>query len=509
MFLRPTSLSNMLRTLLTALFLCSLPANSQVAVPLIPAAKLGLVVSSENGATIFRNSEIQIVYVLGLGWAAPLEATLPAPVGDKLPLPVVRAAGLIQVPEAELRLRAGQGKLRLVLDLPADWPGPKIDEAYPGKLQLEVPYFVPGLEYAEFPAGVGLEASYQKDGTRISFTAPAGRIYKYRTYSLTEPSRYVIDLYYLMPETTEPLAEGVRYRELWVWTPEPVRLFVLEAEAGKWKMEPVGRPGQGALLSEMAPQAVALLNGGYFDNKTFAPIGLWIKNGVALSFPYGRSALLWQENQIFAGFPKFSAYVTGTDGKRYPVGINSYRARLTAHTITGLAGRPGENLLVVDSERVVGSYPAPYELSAGKWGLSYPAGSEPPSRVGETLKLYGNLDPPFPYALEAGPLLIQSGVYAFDPKQELFNDQRPLHAVAQQSVVAWTQEGKLWLLVSEPTTPDVLARALEGFGLWGAIRMDGGGSAQLWVKGALRSPLTEARPRRVVSGLALYLSNSK
>ncbi|WP_253715921.1 phosphodiester glycosidase family protein, partial [Thermus scotoductus] len=55
----------------------------------------------------------------------------------------------------------------------------------------------------------------------------------------------------------------------------------------------------------------------------------------------------------------------------------------------------------------------------------------------------------------------------------------------------------------DPTTPGVLAQALLSLGAWNALRMDGGGSAQLWVKGRLRSPYNGS-PRPVVSALALY-----
>ena len=124
--------------------------------------------------------------------------------------------------------------------------------------------------------------------------------------------------------------------------------------------------------------------------------------------------------------------------------------------------------------------------------------------MGGRLALYGTLNPPFRYALEGGPLLLKEGRYAYDPAKENFKDPRPLQAVALQAAVAWTKEGKLWLLVSEPTTPGALARALLSLGAWNALRMDGGGSAQLWVRGALRSPY-QGSPRPVVSALALYL----
>jgi exopolysaccharide biosynthesis protein len=127
------------------------------------------------------------------------------------------------------------------------------------------------------------------------------------------------------------------------------------------------------------------------------------------------------------------------------------------------------------------------------------------ARTGETLRLVVSLEPPANHALEAGPLLLQAGVNVFDPNAEPFRDRAPVEAVAAQSAVAWSQEGALFFIVTEPMRPEALARVLQEQGLWGAIRMDGGGSAQLWVQGRLRNPgngLLGARP--VVSGLALY-----
>ena len=56
-------------------------------------------------------------------------------------------------------------------------------------------------------------------------------------------------------------------------------------------------------------------------------------------------------------------------------------------------------------------------------------------------------------------------------------------------------------MTSGKTTPSVLAEQLLALGAWGAIRMDAGGSAQLYLRGALVFP---ERARPVVSGLALW-----
>lgn len=473
--------------------------------PAIPAVKLGLSLSQDSaGAVIFRKPGLELTYVTGVGWAPPLDPSLPPPQGDKLPLEVIRAAGLIAAPEAGVRFSSDDNRLRLVLDLP---PGtdpstlPALDLApYPGRLQLKLPYFLPGLE-GQTPANVGLDTQYGQQGTVISLQAPPSRIYRYRSLTLDNPARYVLDVYYLQPEKTEVVAPGITYHELWAWTPEPLRMYVLEANPGSWRMEPVGQPGVRQTLDKMAPNALATLNGGYFDSRTGTPIGLWIKDGVAINFPYGRSAVLWQGENVFAGIPRFNTTVVSADGRSFRVGINLVHGKYTAYTIPGPAGVAGENVNVVQGDKVVATYPAPYMLQAGYWALSFPP-AEPLAQTGDSLKLYGSLEPPTNYALEAGPLLIQGGVNVYRPDAEPFRDKSPILRVAAQSALAWTQQGGLWFVVTEPTLPGVLAQALLGQGAWGAIRMDGGGSAQLWIHGQLRNPVDGVRP--VVSGLALY-----
>lgn len=69
-------------------------------VPMLPASRLGLSVTQENGATTFRKDGLSFTYVEGLGWIPPLEAGLPPPQGAMLPVEVVRAVGLVAAPEA-------------------------------------------------------------------------------------------------------------------------------------------------------------------------------------------------------------------------------------------------------------------------------------------------------------------------------------------------------------------------------------------------------------------------
>lgn len=487
-----------MRLLALLLFLsCSLAQT------LLPASTFGLSFREEASAWIYEGEGVRFVYAPGVGWAEPLDPRLPPPDGEKLPLEALKALGFFLVPEAGVR-HGTQGRgFRLVLDLPAGEAAAHLplEGQGQGSLLLSFPYLAPGMLQVPWPKGLEARVRLLPKGTELFLSLP-GRLLRYRLFPLKEPDRLVLDLFVLEAEVEEPVAAGVRYREIWAFTPEPLRLYLVEAEKGR--LVPVGKPGVRALPKDLAPNALAVLNGGYFDPKTATPIGLWVQDGVTVSYPSGRMALLWDGFSFFLGVPRFEAMVQGPSGERVRVGINTSRARYTAHTVPGPVGMEGEEVALVMGNRVQAIFPAPQELPPGAWALAFPKEAPPfPLRPGDSLSLYSRLDPPFRYALEGGPLLVREGQYAFDPSQENFRDKRPLEAIAPQAAVAWTREGKLWLVVSEPTTPGVLARALLTLGAWNALRMDGGGSAQLWVKGRLRSPYNGS-PRPVVSALALY-----
>jgi len=472
----------------------------------VPAAWLGITVKESSGALVFSKGEISFSYVPGIGWNPPLQATLPPPKGGRASLDeaVLRAAGIIPpgLPTARMRYRLAKDRLRLVLDLPPG-PTPELPRAEgesPGWFTFSVPYFIPNP-----PDLDGLTFRYDERGTEIRYLAPEGRVYRWRTFKLGAPPRYVMDAYFVPPPSRETITSGFELRREYVWTPEPLELVRLIAAPGAWRMKPVGEPGKRQKPPQMAPTALALLNGGYYDPKTATPIGLWVADGVPLSLPYGRSTLMWDGGTPQAAVPTFKAWVVTPDGKTHTVGINRWPARLTAHTIPGRVGRQGENVIVVAGDRVVHTYPAPLQLQAGQWALSYPAGDSRWNgrlKPGDRLSLYGRLEPPVRYALEAGPLLLQGGRLAYDPAAEGFSQNAPqIRKVTYQAAVAWTRKGELWFVVSGKTTPGVLAKQLLALGAWGAIRMDSGGSAQLYLRGALVFP-THERP--VVSALALW-----
>jgi hypothetical protein len=348
---------------------------------------------------------------------------------------------------------------------------------------------------------VGLAAMYGQNGTQVTLHPPVGRLHRYRLTRLEAPARLVLDVYYLAQERSETIAPGFTYREVWGYFGDPVRVYWLEAAPNRWRMEPVGRSGNREPLSRFAPQALALLNGGYFDVRSATPIGLWVDNGVTVNLPFGRSTLFWDNDSLFTARPNVNATVRNSAGQTVRVGINANRARYTAYTIPGTVGQSGEQLYLIQNNRVINIRSAPWDLQPGFWALGFPP-SAPIANVGEELRLNVSLEPSATYALEAGPLLIQAGKNVYSPDAEPFRDRSPLIAFTTQSAVAWTKEGALWFVVTDSGRPEILAQILLERGAWGAIRMDAGSSAQLWIKGQLRAPSDFARA--VVNGLAVY-----
>jgi len=460
----------------------------------------GLRLERGSEAWVYQGAGASFTYVVGVGWAPPLPPDLPPPAPDGgLDPAVLYAAGVWDrgLPLSRLRFAVYPGRTRIVFDLPQALDREPRQRDRP-PFSLHLPFYpdrtpaIPGVRWRTGPFG-----------TELSYRPPRGRQGFLHAFPLAAPPRYVVDLYALEPETSATLAPGIRLRTRYAYVPYPLKLTLVEADPGAFRLLPVGKPGERKRLVEFAPDALALLNGGYFDPGTATPIGLWVVDGVTLSYPYGRSALVWDGGRVDAVIPRFRAEVL-LSGRRYPVGLAQTPARFTAYTQPGEVGRPGEEVLVVKDGRVVARRRAPYGLRPGYWALAYPPGAAPFAHVpiGAPLKLLVELEPPVRYALEAGPRLVYRGQLAYHPERERFaKNAIQLTKVTYQAAVAWTEEGGLWLVVSEKTTPKVLARALLSLGAWGAIRMDSGGSAQLWAKGELVYP---RRPRKVVNGLALY-----
>lgn len=69
----------------------------------------------------------------------------------------------------------------------------------------------------------------------------------------------------------------MRYREVYGFTPEPLRLYLVEAERGR--LLPVGTPGKRALPKDLAPGALAVLNGGTLTRRAGPPSGFGCRTG--------------------------------------------------------------------------------------------------------------------------------------------------------------------------------------------------------------------------------------
>ncbi|MCV4639886.1 hypothetical protein OFB62_31780, partial [Escherichia coli] len=76
------------RILALGVFLVLAFAQSPV---MVPAERFGLSVLRDSYAVVFKREGLELTYVEGIGWAPPLEPSLPPPSEDRLPVEVVRA----------------------------------------------------------------------------------------------------------------------------------------------------------------------------------------------------------------------------------------------------------------------------------------------------------------------------------------------------------------------------------------------------------------------------------
>lgn len=468
---------------------------------LVSASEVGLLYTQDNEAEVFSNENLQLSFIPGYGWNFTEGSKFPAPQNGKLPLEVVNFFKLTRVPAVSVRSFVQRDRLRLVFDLPQgiDWqPQPEPLEAFEGPQNLSLPLFVVPAD-DDFSTGL-LRGTSQ---TLLRINVPPNRFYRKRSMVLQNPLRLVVDYYSLELESNLEVAPGFTYKEYWGFASDPIRFFVLEAAVGSWRMEPVGTPGRKQALPVMAPGALGVLNGGYFDQSNGLPIGLWIRRGNPVNSIFGRGTLFWDDENLDLTIPKYQAFVENQEGKKLRVGVNLHPSRYTVYNFAGKVGLLGENALVVQDGFITATLPAPVNLQDGQWALTYPASEAALAPTGAPLKVVLNTDPVMSNALEAGPILIKNGENVFGKTGEVFNDKAPLIKVTQQSVVAWTKEGELWFVTSDAATPDLLAKILLERGAWGAIRMDAGGSAQLWVEGKLVNR-SDVGFRQVVSGLAIY-----
>ncbi|MDB9389735.1 phosphodiester glycosidase family protein [Microcystis aeruginosa] len=275
--------------------------------------------------------------------------------------------------------------------------------------------------------------------------------------------------------------------------------------------------------------AVAMINGGFFNRNNQLPLGAIRVDGKWLSGPIlNRGAIAW-DNRGKIRIDRLSleeTLITAT-GQRFPLTqLNS--AFLTAgcsrytrdwgsnyHPLT-----ERETGLVVQGDRVTGKlnnlFPQDSIAIPEKGYLVICRKTDINLKIGETVNLDSVTLPRdlanYPQILGAGPLLLQNGRIVLDGNAEKFSPAFQ-NQQASRSAIAVSREGKILLVAihnrvgGRGATLGELARILLLMAAKDGLNLDGGSSTGIALAGYLldRSAVTAAK---VHNGIGIFLSPS-
>lgn len=342
-------------------------------------------------------------------------------------------------------------------------------------------------------------------------------------------------------------AEGIRWKQDYVregGAEFPVTQLNLDLKQPNLVLEPVWPVGESlvgiARFGETlaARQAIAGINGGFFNRNNQTPLGALRVNGEWLSGPIlNRAVLGWnQAGQIVMDRLTLEETLVTAAGEFQNIALNSGYlkagfARYTPAWGTTYVPLTDNEVLIYVRDGVVVQQRETGKAGVGSFPVSLP---EPSPRddlktyllvarsnrtgagrlpVGTAIELRQRWSAPglerSPQIVGAGPLLIQNSRIVLDAKAEGFSDAF-IREQAPRSVVALFEDGTLSLMTvherigGRGPSLNELARLLRSLGATQAINLDGGSSTQLFLGESLinRSPRSAAR---VHTGIGLFL----
>jgi len=353
--------------------------------------------------------------------------------------------------------------------------------------------------------------------------------------TLTNPDRLVVDVRAEGPTPRAiAWAKGLGWRQEWINIPGgrfPIWDLSLDLKNIRLRnltATPQGVTGTNSLTAIVQNrQAVAAINGGFFNRKTQLPLGALKNEGQWLSGPIlQRGVMAWNDQgEVKFGRLSLKEQIVNARGQRITLTtLNSgyVESGIARYTPTwGSLYRPltdNETASVVVDGNVVDEQklgpagqkeiPIPAQgyllIQRGQGQKAWSLGSRL-SLESQTLPAdFGSYD----HILGAGPLLLQRNQIVLDPAAEKFS-QDFQRQKASRSGLALDSQGHLHLLVVHQRLGGVgatlteWAQILKTMGMNNALNLDGGSSSALVLGGQLldRSPVTAAK---VSNGLGVF-----
>jgi hypothetical protein len=433
---------------------------------------------------------------------------------------------------------------RIVVDLDRSTPWQVTEQS--GELVVNINAQADPALIRNFQAGPGnrlTSINVQASGnqTVIRVGIPAGL--RPRVWSLPNPNRLIIDIG-ADPTVQRNIvwAPGIRWQEQVVNTGSaqfPVIALVVDPRQSGLAVRPIWTNPSSAIgtapLTTMAQswQAIAAINGGFFNRNNQLPLGAIRRDNRWISGPIlNRGAIAWNEaGEVAIGRLGLQEAVSTPAGQRFAVlSLNSGYVQAGVARYTNDWGSTytsiidNEILVTVQDNRVVSQQSAG---AAGQTSIPIPANgyvlvvraysaAANALSPGTSVQLETTSNPAdfgrYTQILGAGPLLLQNRQVVLNAQSEQFNEAFARQAAAR-SAIGKTAEGNLIMITVQnriggvgPTLAET-AQIMQRLGAVDALNLDGGSSTTLYLGGQLlnRAPNTAAR---IHNGIGVFIQPS-
>lgn len=430
---------------------------------------------------------------------------------------------------------------RIVIDLDRSTPWQVTEQS--GEVVVNINAQADATLIRNFQAGPGnrlTSLNVQASGNQTVIRVGIPQNLRPRVWSLPNPNRMIIDV---GADSTVQRnivwAPGIRWQEQVVNTGSaqfPVIALVIDPRQSGLAVRPIWSNSSNAIgttpLITMAQgwQAIAAINGGFFNRNNQLPLGAIRRDGRWISGPIlNRGAIAWNEaGEVAIGRLGLQETVATPTGQRFTVlSLNSGYVQAGVARYTNDWGSTytsiidNEILVTVQDNRVVSQQPAG---AAGQTSVPIPANgyllvvraysaavNALPVSTNVQLETISNPADFGRYTqiLGAGPLLLQNRQVVLNAQAEQFGEAFARQAAAR-SAIGKTAEGNLIMITVQnriggagPTLAET-AQIMQRLGAVDALNLDGGSSTTLYLGGRLlnRSPYTAAR---VHNGIGVFI----
>ncbi len=435
---------------------------------------------------------------------------------------------------------------RIVMDLSEESTYHVDFEPYSKQIIIEIEDAENFIETADFsssshiifdsPLVEDVLAFQQEDKTIVEINLNYG-IKDIKDFDLKEPSRIVIDCDKIFEKTEkESITKGLKYTHIYRGTENgPLSIHALELDPRRSSLsvkrelayqELTGRE----TVSDISERtdAIAAVNGSFFNLTDGKPVGLVYNNGMLLTEPIESwDRIVFEENgQFKIKDLQFKGGLISTDKTDYPVnGINRQRMMDEIIIYTPESGETthtnefGWEWVVQDNE-IIDIYPDTGNSIIPQEGYIISANGNSIEmltslQIGDQVNVEWIFDPPFDkderFALNGGPRLIDNGRLV---EPELWEDLfKPdiINSHAPRTAIGMTSRGKVLFVTVDGRQPALsmgvtlveLAEIMKEFGAEEAVNLDGGGSTTMVIEGEVINSPSGGIQRKVADALII------